>query len=121
MINVKDQVAAALLTVTDHVSDVYPHEFASYPVIQYTEEDNSVYEHTDGKEQSSRVVYRIDIWHGISTSAAAMAVDEAVSKLGLLRTECQDVPDPSGLKHKVMRYKGIIENKTQRVFYEDWR
>ena len=45
MKNVKDEVFAALLTVSEHVSDAYPKEWAgNEPTIQFTEEDNSVFE-----------------------------------------------------------------------------
>lgn len=43
MKNVKDQVYAALLSVTKNVSDVYPKDWAEFPTIQYVEEDNSVW------------------------------------------------------------------------------
>ena len=118
MKNVKDQVYAALLSVTKNVSDVYPKDWADFPTIQYVEEDNSVYERTDNKEQSARVAYKVDIWDNKSTSEAALAVDEAISALGLIRTSCRDQPDPSGLKHKIMRYEVIIDNETQMTFFE---
>ena len=115
MINVKDQVYAALQTVADNVSDIYPVDWISMPAIQYTEEDNSVFEKTDTQEQMASLRYRIDIWDTGSTSLTALAVDEAVSALGLVRTMCQDVADPSGRRHKVMRYEGIIDVNTQIV------
>lgn len=109
MKNVKDQVYEALLTVTENVSDSYPTEWASFPTIQFVEEDNSVIEHTDNKEDKAKVRYRIDIWHNKSTSQAALEVDKAISALGLVRTACMDAPEPGAiLKHKVMRYEGII-------------
>ena len=43
-------------------------------------------------------------------------MDAAISALGLKRIACGDVPDPSGLKHKVMRYEGIIDVETERVY-----
>lgn len=116
MKNVKDEVYAALLTVTDNVSDTYPKEWANFPTIQYVEEDNSVFERTGNQEDKAKVRYRIDIWHNQSTSAAALAVDAAVSALGLVRTGCSDVPDPSGLKHKQMRYEGIIDMHSDIVY-----
>ena len=121
MINVKDQVYAALLTVTDNVSDVYPQNWAQTPAIQYVEEDNSVYTRTDAEEQYANLRYRIDIWDTRSTSLTALAVDEAISKLGLVRTACQDVQDPTGLRHKVMRYEGIIDVNTQVVYWNGSR
>lgn len=116
MKNVKDQVFAALDAVFDNVIDQYPKDWAELPAIQYTEEDNKVYEHTE-KEDKSYVRFRVDIWHNRSTSESAMKVDTALSGLGLVRTLCQDAPDPSGLKHKVMRYEGIIDMYTDDVYW----
>lgn len=118
MKNVKDEVYAKLLTVAENVSDQYPKDWANFPTIQYVEEDNSVYERTDDKEQKSKVRYRIDIWDNKSTSQVALAVDAAISELGLVRTACGDVPDPSGLKHKQMRYEGIISMDDDYVYWK---
>lgn len=117
MKNVKDQIYAALSGQFENVSDQYPRDWAPYPVLQYTEEDNKVYEHATEGETKSYVRYRIDIWDGKSTSAAALKVDEVMSKLGLERTLCQDAPDPSGLKHKVMRYEAIIDMVSDEVYW----
>lgn len=121
MKNIKDQVYKALCSVTDNVSDAYPRSWAEDITIQYTEEQNSVYEHSSHGEfvgeDKSLVRYRIDIWHRDSTSAAAMAVDEAMKEIGLKRIECQDVPDPSGMKHKQMRYEGIIDMDSDEVYW----
>ena len=117
MKNVKDQVYEALSAVTSNVSDVYPTQWADGFTIQYTEEENCVYERTGNAEDKSMVRYRIDIWDRQSTSAAALAVDEALSALGLVRTSCSDVPDPSGYKHKQMRYEGIIDMHSDVVFW----
>lgn len=119
---VKDQVYAALCTAFDEntVSDVYPSNWADLPAVQYTEEENRVQEKTNDGEERSYVRYRVDIWHNRSTSEAAHRVDQVmgcprsddriagIEPLGLVRTTCSDVPDPSGLKHKQMRYEGII-------------
>lgn len=121
MKNIKEQVYKALCSVTDNVSDAYPHSWAEDATIQYTEEQNSVYEHSSHGEHvgedKSLVRYRIDIWHRDSTSVAAMAVDEAMKETGLKRIECQDVPDPSGMKHKQMRYEGIIDMDSDEVYW----
>lgn len=117
MINVKDQVYAALCGVAGNVSDVYPQTWAELPAIQYTEEDNSVFTRTDADEQYASLRYRIDIWDTKSTSLTALAVDGVISALGLVRTACQDVADPSGMRHKVMRYEGVIDVNTERVYW----
>lgn len=116
MKNVKDQVFAALDAVFDNVTDQYPSNWADLPAVQYTEEDNKVYERTD-KEEKAYVRYRVDIWNNKSTSESALKVDAALSKLGLVRILCQDAPDPSGMKHKVMRYEGIIDMESEKVYW----
>lgn len=96
MINVKDQVYDAVKDITDNVSDGYPKDWGVLPAIQYTEEDNSVYEWVDGKESKAHLAYRIDIWNNGSTSMAVMEADRKISALGLRRVACGDVADPSG-------------------------
>lgn len=117
MLNVKDEVYKALITVTDNVSDHYPRDWEKDVSIQYMEEDNKVVEFTDMKEQKAYCRYRIDIWSRKSTSAVAVAVDAAISSLGLKRTQCSDVEDPSGLKHKLMRYEMVIDVETGQVYH----
>lgn len=113
MKNVKDQVYAALCTVSENVSDAYPRSWAEGSTLQYTEEQNDVYEASSDaegmREDKALVRYRIDIWNNHSTSEAALQVDEAMKVTGLKRIACADVPDPSGMKHKQMRYEGIID------------
>ncbi|MDO4333829.1 MAG: hypothetical protein Q4C58_14255 [Eubacteriales bacterium] len=117
MKNVKDQVFEALLKVNENTSDLYPANWAKLPAVQCVEEENKVYERTDNKEDKAYVRYRIDIWNGGSTSEIAQKVDEAVSALGLVRTSCADVPDPSGLRHKQLRYEGIIDMYSDVVYW----
>ena len=116
MINVKSEVYDAIKGITESVSDSYPTSWVNLPAIQYTEEDNSVAEWCDGKESKAHLLYRIDIWNNKSTSEAAMKIDEAIAPLGLRRIVCTDTPDPSQLKHKVMRYEGTIDVTTKMVY-----
>lgn len=120
MINVKDQIYEKLRGVCDNTSDIYPQATNTFPAIQYTEEANNVYEKTD-KEELSYIRYRIDIWNTGSTSQLALDVDDAISELGLVRTSCQDVADPRGLRQKQMRYEGIIDVNSQLVYWEGSR
>lgn len=117
MINVKDEVYKALCTVTENVTDFYPRSWDQDLAIQYMEEDNKVMEYTDMEEQKAYCRYRIDIWARKSTSAAAVLVDQAISALGLIRIQCMDVEDPSGLKHKQLRYEMVIDVKTRQVYH----
>lgn len=117
MINVKDIVYLKLSEVIQNVSDSYPQQFSELPAVQYVEEENKVEEFTDGKEQSSYIRYRIDIWDNKSTSQTAVKIDDVMSTLGFLRTSCSDVPDPSGLKHKQMRYEAIIDCNKKYIYH----
>ena len=120
MINVKDQIYTALKTVADNVSDLYPGDWANFPAIQYTEEANNVTVKTDEQEQLAYLRYRIDIWDRGSTSVTAVAVDNAIAPLGLVRVECEDSPaaDPAGYRHKIMRYEGTIDVNTEQMYWE---
>lgn len=121
MLNVKGEVYQALVdaNITENLSDGYPKEWVQWPAIQYTEEDNSVYEWADSKESKAHLLYRIDIWNADSTSDAALAVDAALSALGLRRKQCNDVEDPNGFKHKIMRYEGILDCDNGYMVYNN--
>ena len=116
MINVKPIITKALKSVCDNVNDTYPSDWVTFPVVQYVEEDNKTHIKTDDKEQLAYIRYKIDIWNDRSTSDIAIAIDEVLSNLGLIRIQCLDTPEPSGLKHKVMRYEGIIDVNNMRVY-----
>ena len=120
MINVKDQVYTALKTVASNVSDLYPGNWADLPAIQYTEEANNVRTRTDNEEQLAYLRYRVDIWDQGSTSVTAVAVDNVLAPLGLVRVECEDSPaaDAAGWRHKVMRYEGIIDVHTEQMYWD---
>lgn len=117
MINVKDIVYKELSNILENVSDCYPNNWSKLPAVQYVEEENKVEEFTDDKEQASYIRYRIEIWDNKSTSQTACDIDQAMSTLGFLRTSCSDVPDPSGLKHKQMRYEAIIDCKKRFIYH----
>lgn len=121
MINVKAKVYSALTGVSAAgvISDGYPKDWVSFPTTCYKEEQNDVFEWTDGAEQKARLRYTIDIWNDDSTSAAALAVDSAISALGLVRTACRDLDDPAGYKHKQMTYEGIIDVNTEQIYHNN--
>ena len=102
MNNIKDKVYKALTDEGLEVTDIYPKDWAKLPAVQYVEEDNSVAEWTDDKEQTSHVLYRIEIWDTKSTSLSAM---------GLKRVSCRDIDDASGLRHKKMSYEAYYDSE----------
>lgn len=117
MINLKPKICKALKTIEEiNLSEEYPNDWSMFPAVTYTEEDNSIYQISDGIESMCKVVYRIDIWHNRSTSDIAIEISDVLSKLGLRRTFCKDVPDPSKLKHKVLRFEGIVDIDTLIVY-----
>ncbi len=116
MINIKDKIVEQLEKVTTNVNDTYPQAFAKFPVIAYCEEENRVLEVTSEGESVSLIRIRIDIWNNTSTSQIAVDVDEVLAQFGFKRIACSDVPEPSGLKHKLMRYEAAIDI-TQRFIY----
>ncbi len=117
MINVKDEVYAALSTISENVTDFYPRDWEQDTLIQFMEEDNKVTEYTDMGERKAYCRYRIDIWAKKSTSGIALEVDRVIAALGLKRTQCMDMEEPSKYKHKQMRYEMIIDVKTKRVYH----
>ena len=60
--------------------------------------------------------YKVDIFDKESTSNIAVEVDKVFNSLGLKRTMAQDMPDPSNLRHKVMRFEGIYDPDTNIVY-----
>ena len=121
MRNVKAEVYKALedANITEHLGDGYPKKAVQdETIVMYAEEQNSVYERVGNKESKTLLEYRIDIWDPESTSEAACKVDDAIAALGLVRTLCQDANgDPSGWKHKVMRYKGILDLDNDLIYW----
>ncbi|MGL5086173.1 MAG: hypothetical protein ACRC68_10750 [Clostridium sp.] len=116
MINIKPIIASELKKVVTNVNDCYPSDWATFPVVQYTEESNVTHTKTNDVERLANIRYRIDIWNERSTSDTVLAVDAVLSTLGLKRVFCSDVPEPSQLRHKVMRYEGIIDVTNMRVY-----
>lgn len=116
MLNLKPTIFQALKEHFENVCSEYPKDWAKFPVVQYTEEENSPYIVADGVEKHSRISYRIDIWDKKSTSQTAIIVNEVFFCLGFRRTNMNEVPDPSGLKHTVMRFYGVVDNDTLQVY-----
>lgn len=116
MINIKPIIYQKLKEVADNVTDTYPEDWEHFPVIIYLEEENKPFEITDDKEQSTSLRYKVDIFNTDSTSDLAVKVDEIFASLGLRRTSCIDTPDPTHLRHKIMRFEGILDLNSQIVY-----
>ena len=116
MINIKPIIYEELEKVAENVTDTYPDDWENFPVVIFLEEENKPYEIYGDKEQKSNIRYKVDIFNNDSTSALAMKIDEIFSNLGLMRTSSLDVPDPSHLRHKTMRFEGIVDLNSELVF-----
>lgn len=99
----------------DNVSDNYPEDFSSLPYISFYEQDNKDIYKIKG-ELYTEIVIQIDIWHNRSTGALARQVNDAMNSIGLKRDFTRDIQDPSGIKHKTMRFKGKINNRTKIMY-----
>lgn len=116
MINVKPIIYKELKNIAGNVSDTFPQEEANFPAIMYLEERNEPYEIVDDGESKSSIAYKVDIWDTKSTSNTAVEVDRVFSKLGLFRKSSIDIPEPGGLRHKQMRFEGIVDLDNMLVY-----
>jgi hypothetical protein len=116
MYDVKPQINSLLSTIQGvGVSDAYPKSFNVLPQISFYEIAN-----TDPlqlpKEYLSDISIQIDVWHNRSTGALAKQVDDKMKSIGFVRKFAADVPDPSGIKHKTMRYRGVVDKRNLFVY-----
>lgn len=118
MINIKPLIYKELEKLTDNVTDTYPDDWEHFPVVIYLEEENKPYEQYDNQEQKTYVRYKVDIFNNDTTSDMATSINSIFASLGLTRTTCQDVPDPSNLRHKLMRFEGIVDLNSELVYQQ---
>lgn len=110
----KSQVAKKLDTIPNvNVSGSNKEGMKSIPCIVYKEMDNKPKGPT---KRLQEVVYSIDIYNNASTSKLADSVDDKMVELGLVRTTCIDMDDPSGYRHKHMKFRGVIDIMTELVY-----
>ncbi|HGR5745228.1 TPA: hypothetical protein ACL5H5_002138 [Streptococcus pneumoniae] len=116
MINIKPVIYKELQKVADNVTDTYPSDWETFPVVIFLEEQNKPGDWFDDQEQKSSIRYKVDIFDDTSTSELSVKINQIFESLGLRRTDCQDVPDPSHLRHKVMRFEGVVDLDSELVF-----
>lgn len=115
MINKKEEIYSKLLQVCENTTDTYPQNWEVFPSVQYLEEENTPQEVVDNKETQSYLRYKVDIWSKESTSNLAIAINDVFFSMGLLRTTSVDFSEPNGLKHKVMKFEGILDIESDIV------
>lgn len=115
MYDVKPVVAALLSSITGvTVSDAYPKDWGKLPHISFYEGGNADPIKTKSQHLSD-ISIQIDIWHKKSTGELAAQVNAKMNSIGFRREFAADVPDPAGIKHKTMRYRGVVDSRTNRV------
>lgn len=120
MISVKSEIYKGLSVALEQLNvlvyDYYPDEIEAFPLVVYLEENNKPYEIIDGQEVTSEIAYRVDVWAKDSTTDIAIAINSVFAKFGIRRILCSDAPDVSGLKHKLMRFEGVVDKNTKIVY-----
>lgn len=120
MISVKAEVYQGLVSAFEplgiQVFDYFPDELEQFPLIVYLEENNVPHEIVDGEEVTSHITYRVDVWASDSTTEYALMINDVFAKFGIRRITSTDAPDVSGLKHKLMKFEGIVDVKTKIVY-----
>ncbi|WIF95016.1 hypothetical protein [Caminicella sporogenes] len=115
MYDIKPQIFNLLKEIEGvTISDAYPKDFSKLPHISFYEQFNRDYL-KKGTEKLTEIVIQIDIWHRRSAGAIAKAVDEKMNSIGFRREFAADIPDPV-VKHKTMRYRGIVDKKNLLVY-----
>jgi hypothetical protein len=115
MYDVKPEVYTALSSIPNTtVSDAFPKGLAETPRITFGEANNANYLKMK-VNRLSEINIQIDVWHKSSTGALAALVDGKMNELGFIREFASDLNDPSGIKRKTMRYRGIVDSVTKLV------
>ena len=115
MYDIKPEINTLLSSIPGvTVSDEYPKDFTKLPHISFYEAANSDYLQLANGPLSD-ISIQIDIWHNRSTGSIAQQVEEKMKSIGFRREFQSDVPDPSGIKHKTMRFRGVVDERTNLV------
>lgn len=115
MYDAKPEIYSLLKTIPDvTVTDVFPKGVAETPRITFYELAN-----LDPLKISSGplsdIAIQVDVWHKSSTGTLAAAVNARMNSLGFRREFAADIPDPSGIKRKTMRFGGKVDSRTKLV------
>lgn len=116
MINFKPELVRILKSILENVVETYPDDWASLPVVVYEEENNTPYVTTSGGESMSLLRYRIEIYSRTSTSALKTQINAKLTERGLTRSFSLDTNDLGGRRHTIMRFEGVIDYKTLKIF-----
>lgn len=115
MYDVKPEVSAQLNSIPGvTVADVRPADWNTLPYIFFYEIENSNPLPISGSPLSD-VTIQMEIWSEESTSTLAAQVDHLITSMGFRRQFSADVPDSTEIRHKIMRFQGIVDARNHRV------
>lgn len=119
MVNLKPTIYQALAPITEHVYDQYPQgDDWDYPVIIYADEHNVPETFTSDGERQSMLRFRVEIHSGYGkTTDLGIAVNVAMTSLGLRRIFNQETNDPAGRKIRTIRFEGIYDQELDRMYH----
>lgn len=89
----------------------WPEADAALPCVSYYESACSRYAQADGAEYLTEWVYTVDIWAETvaETEQIRSGIDAQMNAAGWARTGSNDLTDPSGTRHKALRYRAIVD------------
>ena len=92
------------------LSHAYPDDFSRLPAVCWQETGNEPAAYADDGAYMDAVAVQVDVWAEGPEQAGALAgrADALMAAQGMRRTYRADAPDPSGLAHKVMAYRGAL-------------
>ena len=119
MIDILPNVAAALSDI-GRVELQFPDVSADFPVITVAEIANVADTVLDNADRLSDVTVQVDVWDNGDTPETVIDMAEKANNkltaLGLRRVSAQLFPDASGLQRKTMRFRGLIDEVSGRVY-----
>ena len=89
----------------------YPTEYYDLPLISYICETNNVARKTDGREVTTYLVYKVDLFcidDDENIEFYCSDIDDAMSSLGMKRIQYTMIQEPNGV-HIVFRYSVYID------------
>lgn len=89
----------------------YPTQYYDLPVLSYTCENNTCALKTDGREVTSYIVYKLDLFLDNNEEDYIFYyedVDNMMTDLGFKRTQFTMINEPNGGIHIVFRYEVYI-------------
>ena len=107
-----DSALIALLGSTDNITDAWPEVFTIFPMVIYTEDNQSDWEWRDNTPSGSDCRIKIDIFtklDGPTTTNIGINIARIMGGLSFGCGKNGEVPDQTeGVRHRVMRFNRAL-------------